>query len=163
METVVVRSMCDQCHSACGVLAHVQGGKVVKVEGDPNHPESRGFICVKGRAQPEVINHPDRVRIATIDRQGSRPRGGWPGARKGPVPDGGDRAGSPLASPTSDGRRTRPQVDRRVAPIKRRADTPYVEPKRDRARNRLRFRGSGHNRPTRRGGWALAAGEAILR
>ena len=47
METVVVRSMCDQCHSACGVLAHVQGGKVVKVEGDPNHPESRGFICMR--------------------------------------------------------------------------------------------------------------------
>lgn len=75
METVV-RSICDACHSACGLLAHVKDGKVVKVTGDPDHPESRGWICVKGKAQPGVINHPDRV-LYPLKRAGERGDNKW--------------------------------------------------------------------------------------
>lgn len=42
-ETVsIVKSACRMCHGGCGVLVHVQDGKVMKLEGDPDSPLSRG-------------------------------------------------------------------------------------------------------------------------
>ena len=34
----VVKTVCQGCHCCCGVLVHVKGGKVVKIEGDPENP-----------------------------------------------------------------------------------------------------------------------------
>ena len=39
-----VRTACRQCHGGCGVIAHVQNGKVTKVEGDPDSPISKGTM-----------------------------------------------------------------------------------------------------------------------
>src|SRR5271166_6041908 len=59
--TEIVRSACRMCHGVCQVLVHVRGGRVVKVTGDPDSPTSRGYICPKGAASPELLYHPDRV------------------------------------------------------------------------------------------------------
>ncbi len=48
--TRVVRTVCDRCHSECGVLVHVRDGKVIKVEGGPTHPANEGAMCAKGLA-----------------------------------------------------------------------------------------------------------------
>jgi anaerobic selenocysteine-containing dehydrogenase len=72
----IVRTACQACHSECGVLVHVKDGVVIKVEGDPEHPASRGFICVKGRAQPQLVNHPDRLKFP-MKRTGERGSCRW--------------------------------------------------------------------------------------
>lgn len=72
----VIRSVCQACHCECGVLVHVRDGKVTKVEGDPDHLMNRGFICVKGRAQPQVLYHPDRLKYP-LKRAGERGSGKW--------------------------------------------------------------------------------------
>ena len=72
----VVRSVCQACHSECGVLVHVNNGKAIKVEGDPKHPMSRGFICVKGQAEPQRTYHPDRLKYP-LRRVGDRGEGKW--------------------------------------------------------------------------------------
>jgi anaerobic selenocysteine-containing dehydrogenase len=72
----VVRSVCQASHSECGVLVRVKNGKVVRIEGDPNHPLSRGYICPKGRAQPQLLYHPDRVKYP-MRRAGERGSGNW--------------------------------------------------------------------------------------
>ena len=72
----IVRSVCQACHCECGVFVHVRNGKVTKIEGDPNHPMNRGFICVKGRAQPQVVYHPDRLKYP-LRRAGERGGGKW--------------------------------------------------------------------------------------
>ncbi len=72
----VVRSICQACHCECGVLVHVRDGRVIKVEGDPEHPMNRGFICVKGRAQPQLVHHPDRLKYPAR-RTGERGEGKW--------------------------------------------------------------------------------------
>ena len=72
----VVRSVCQACHCECGVLVHVSHGKVTKIEGDPEHPMNRGFICLKGRAQPQVVHHPDRLKYP-MRRAGERGSGKW--------------------------------------------------------------------------------------
>ncbi|MBW2000593.1 MAG: hypothetical protein JRJ29_21870, partial [Deltaproteobacteria bacterium] len=37
-----VKSACGICDLSCGVLIRLKGGIPVKVEGDPEHPLSRG-------------------------------------------------------------------------------------------------------------------------
>ena len=72
----VVRTVCQDSHFECGVLVHVEDGKVTKIEGDPKHPQSRGFICVKGRAQPQILYHPERLKYP-LKRVGERGEGKW--------------------------------------------------------------------------------------
>ncbi len=72
----VVRSICQACHCQCGVMVHLEDGRVTRVTGDPKHPMNRGFICVKGRAQPELLYHPDRLKYP-VRRTGERGEGKW--------------------------------------------------------------------------------------
>lgn len=63
-------------HGGCGLRVHVEDGKIVKVEGDPESPLNRGTICAKGVAQVERLNHPDRLRHP-LQRVGERGEGKW--------------------------------------------------------------------------------------
>ncbi|MFC2045798.1 molybdopterin-dependent oxidoreductase [Chloroflexota bacterium] len=72
----VVRTVCQASHSECGVLVHVENGRVSRIEGDPEHPWSRGFICIKGRSQPQLLYHPDRLKYP-LKRSGDRGSGKW--------------------------------------------------------------------------------------
>lgn len=50
------------CHPVgCGVRLHVVDGKLVDVEGDPEHPITQGRLCVRCLTLPEYVNHPDRI------------------------------------------------------------------------------------------------------
>lgn len=55
----IVRSHCRICHGGCGVLVHVQNNKVIRIEGDPESPISRGTLCPKGIASIQLAYHPD--------------------------------------------------------------------------------------------------------
>lgn len=59
----VVRTMCPMnCHpTLCGMLVEVEDGKVLGVRGDPENPDSRGFLCVRGQATPEIIDNERRL------------------------------------------------------------------------------------------------------
>lgn len=54
-------AICHLCHNHCGILATIEGGKVVKVVGDRNNGLSAGYTCKKGRAIPEFLGRPDRL------------------------------------------------------------------------------------------------------
>src|SRR5512138_1555427 len=58
-----VRTMCPMnCHpTLCGMLVDVEAGKVVGVRGDPDNPDSRGFLCVRGQASHEILDNERRV------------------------------------------------------------------------------------------------------
>jgi len=64
------------CHGVCQVLVHLEGDRVVKVTGDPESPASRGYICPKGAASPELLYHPDRVTYP-LRRKGVRGENKW--------------------------------------------------------------------------------------
>lgn len=49
-ENGIFPSVCSlDCPDQCGLLVHKENGKIVKVEGDPNHPVTKGNICNKVR------------------------------------------------------------------------------------------------------------------
>ena len=55
------RTFCRICPNACAMIVEVENGRAVKAVGDPEDPLSRGYSCVKGRAQPAFLAHPDRL------------------------------------------------------------------------------------------------------
>ncbi|MFQ6110506.1 MAG: molybdopterin-dependent oxidoreductase, partial [Nitrospinota bacterium] len=72
----VVRTVCQSCHAECGVLARVREGRLVKVEGDPEHPFNKGKACVKGLSIAHMLYHPARLRYP-LRRVGERGEGKW--------------------------------------------------------------------------------------
>ncbi|MGB9700002.1 MAG: molybdopterin-containing oxidoreductase family protein [Thermodesulfobacteriota bacterium] len=74
---MIIKTFCARMdHGGCGLLAHIQDGKIIKIEGDPECPLNRGAICAKGRAQIERLYHPDRLRYP-LQRIGARGEGRW--------------------------------------------------------------------------------------
>ena len=73
---VIVPGACSLCMSACGILARVADGNVVKLEGNPMHPVNSGTLCPKGQAAPELLYHPDRLN-GPQKRKGERGSGQW--------------------------------------------------------------------------------------
>ena len=86
-ETVpeVKPTVCCACSQQCGVLIHVEGGRVTKITGDKQHPVSRGFICSKGTLAPELHYAPDRIHTP-LKRIGARGSGKWCEIRLGRKP-----------------------------------------------------------------------------
>ncbi len=71
----VVKTACSRnCYDTCGILAYVKDGRLLKVEGDPDHPINRGTLCVKGYTYPQRVHSPDRVRHPLL-RTGERGEG----------------------------------------------------------------------------------------
>ncbi len=61
-ETRTVRGACPQdCPDTCAFLYHVEDGKLVEVSGDPDHPVTRGGLCVKLKNFAEHHYNPDRL------------------------------------------------------------------------------------------------------
>jgi anaerobic selenocysteine-containing dehydrogenase len=58
------------------VFALVEEGKVVKIEGDPNHPMNEGSLCPKGISAIQFLYHPDRL-LYPLKRKGKRGEGEW--------------------------------------------------------------------------------------
>lgn len=55
------RTYCRLCEAQCGMIAHVRGGTVERLEPDRDHPVSEGHVCIKGTAFAAVTHDPDRV------------------------------------------------------------------------------------------------------
>ncbi len=53
-------TVCRECPAGCGVLARNREGRVVKLEGNPDHPVNQGALCIRGQAALQGAYHPDR-------------------------------------------------------------------------------------------------------
>jgi len=69
-----IPSMCEMCVWRCGLLAKVDNGKVVKLEGNPQHPHSLGHLCPRGQSGLMNTYDPDRV-LSPLIRVGKRGEG----------------------------------------------------------------------------------------
>ena len=69
-----IPSMCEMCVWRCGLLAKVEDGRVVKLEGNPDHPHSNGKLCPRGQSGLMNTYDPDRV-LTPLIRVGKRGEG----------------------------------------------------------------------------------------
>jgi anaerobic selenocysteine-containing dehydrogenase len=61
MAHVVYTTCPHDCPDACSVLVTIEDGRAVKVQGNPAHPVTRGFLCGKVAKYLERVYSPDRV------------------------------------------------------------------------------------------------------
>jgi len=115
----VVHSVCPHdCADTCSVLSHVRAGRLVRVEGNPAHPVTRGYLCRKFSRSPEKVYAPDRLlypmRRAGPKGSGEFSRiswneaiteiaGRWRAVIDDPGPDGGPRAILPFCGSGTEG------------------------------------------------------------
>jgi len=59
---VVTTSICPYCAVGCGMLVYTKEDRVIQIEGDPDHPVSRGTLCPKGASLIQIVNNPKRVQ-----------------------------------------------------------------------------------------------------
>src|SRR5882672_7812642 len=80
----IVRGACPHdCPDTCAMLYHVDDGKLVDVKGDPEHPMTRGGLCVKLKNFPEHHYQSDRL-MHPMRRVGTKGSGALPGTRRWP-------------------------------------------------------------------------------
>jgi molybdopterin-containing oxidoreductase family iron-sulfur binding subunit len=53
-------TVCRECPTGCGVMAKNRDGRVIKLEGNPDHPVNAGGLCIRGHAALQGLYHPDR-------------------------------------------------------------------------------------------------------
>jgi len=70
----LIATNCEMCFWRCGVLAEVKDGKVLKLQGNPNHPMTKGKLCARGNAGTQLLYDPDRLKYPQV-RTGSRGAG----------------------------------------------------------------------------------------
>ncbi len=88
-------SVCLGCHSKCGIRVRVKDDTVLKIDGNPWHPNcvettdrlhfddtlatalsAKATVCPKGQAGPEVMHNPFRIKTP-LKRVGARGSGKW--------------------------------------------------------------------------------------
>jgi anaerobic selenocysteine-containing dehydrogenase len=78
----VVRTVCaHDCPDMCSLLAHVEQGRLVRVQGDPDQPFTAGFTCAKVHREPELVHSAQRL-LTPLRRTGRKGEGrftpiGW--------------------------------------------------------------------------------------
>ncbi len=86
-----VRVVCGHdCPDMCSLLAHVDKGRVVKIEGDPAQPYTAGFACAKVNRDMELVHSPARLKTP-LRRIGAKGEGAF-------APIGWDEALDEIAS-----------------------------------------------------------------
>ncbi|WP_394938717.1 molybdopterin-dependent oxidoreductase [uncultured Ilumatobacter sp.] len=74
----LVPTTCFNCEAACGLLAYFDNetGEIAKIEGNPEHPASRGRNCAKGPATINQIYDNERIMFP-LKQTGERGSGEW--------------------------------------------------------------------------------------
>jgi len=72
-----VKTTCPYCGVGCNYYLGVRGDKVVSARGDRESVVNKVNLCVKGRFGYEFINHPERLRIPLIKKNGEFVESTW--------------------------------------------------------------------------------------
>jgi anaerobic selenocysteine-containing dehydrogenase len=72
----VVKTLCQMCYFYCGLDVTVKDDRIVKVAGMKEHPGSRGRLCPRGLAAPQLVTDPNRL-TCPLRRKGERGSGRW--------------------------------------------------------------------------------------
>jgi len=70
----IIPTACRACIANCGVIAHIKNGRVIRIEGNPKDPMSKGRLCAKGLSGIQALYHPNRNKYPLI-RVGERGSG----------------------------------------------------------------------------------------
>ena len=61
VHTTESTTICPYCGVGCGLIVSARDGKVVNIEGDPDHPINEGSLCSKGMALYQIAVNERRL------------------------------------------------------------------------------------------------------
>ncbi len=64
-------TICPYCAVGCGLIVHTKGGKIINIEGDPDHPINEGSLCSKGASLFQVAVNERRLTKVLHRKPGS--------------------------------------------------------------------------------------------
>ena len=64
------------CHGGCGIKVYVKDGKIIKLEGDSEHPWNQGRVCPRLLSMKKYIYQPNRL-THPMKRVGKRGENKW--------------------------------------------------------------------------------------
>ncbi len=67
----IFTTICSFCGVGCGQIVEVRDGKIVGIEGDPDHPINEGSVCSKGAALYQVHHNERRLRKVKYRKPGA--------------------------------------------------------------------------------------------
>lgn len=56
-----IPTICNICHSCCGMLVTVENGVIRRIRGNPEHPQNAGRLCPKGALAKDMVYSPHRL------------------------------------------------------------------------------------------------------
>ena len=68
----ITTTICPFCGVGCGQIVEVRDGRIVGIEGDPDHPINEGSVCSKGAALYQVHHNERRLRSVRYRKPGAR-------------------------------------------------------------------------------------------
>jgi formate dehydrogenase major subunit len=71
LETKETTTICPYCGVGCGQIVSVRDGKIVNIEGDPDHPINEGTLCSKGASLYQVAVNERRAQKVLYRAPGS--------------------------------------------------------------------------------------------
>ena len=71
-----IPSLCQLCPARCGIIGYLEGDQLVKIGGNPKHPNNLGKLCSRGLAGVNLAYDLDRITSPMIHR-GERGKGQW--------------------------------------------------------------------------------------
>ncbi|MFF9504297.1 molybdopterin-dependent oxidoreductase [Streptomyces sp. NPDC014656] len=69
--------ICPLCEATCGLVLTLDGSRVTGARGDRDDIFSRGFVCPKGAAFPQIDGDPDRLRVPLVREDGRLREASW--------------------------------------------------------------------------------------
>jgi thiosulfate reductase/polysulfide reductase chain A len=77
MSEKVIRSLCGFCHSNCGIRVYLLDGRISRIDGDPDHPANKGYLCPKAQALQPMLESQDRLKFPRKKTKGGYTRISW--------------------------------------------------------------------------------------
>lgn len=75
-KATIVKGVCLNCSTVCGIQGYVIDGRLVKVGGNPEDPNNGKSLCAKGQSGPTINSYADRL-LFPLKRVGARGEGKW--------------------------------------------------------------------------------------
>jgi anaerobic selenocysteine-containing dehydrogenase len=73
-----LKTLCNRdCPDTCGIVASVEGGRIVKIGGDPDHPVTRGFLCYRTNQFLRRQYSPERLTSPLLRKSGELTAVSW--------------------------------------------------------------------------------------
>ncbi len=61
-----IATTCRECPAGCGMYVRHRDSRIIKCEGNPDHPISKGGLCPRGQSAPQGLYDPDRIRYPSL-------------------------------------------------------------------------------------------------